>query len=314
MNPKVISLNEPYESIKQQPITLTNILINLKTKEYEESNNTENNYFKIIRKADDFESLNEYKNIFINQNNISINFNDQTVNQFQTKNFMMTKMKNEKEEIKENEIEKEIEIVIPKMMGRKRKDSHTKGKHNKYSNDNLYRKVKSNLLNILYEFINSIIKEEYKNKPEYNVKENILRKIEQKQVVNSNITFNQNFLSITLRKIFSVEISHKYKCDYNHNENLINYLLDEQNEKREKFASLFNLTFLDCINHFRGTKYFQELNGMMTYSEFKEKYMDDNDYIKSMDYIVNNYESIIMNKKSRKTKKEREEEKKIIIK
>ena len=42
--------------------------------------------------------------------------------------------------------------------------------------------------------------------------------------------------------------------------------------------------------------------------------MDDNDYIKSMDYIVNNYESIIMNKKSRKTKKEREEEKKIIIK
>ena len=310
MNPKVISLNEPYESIKQQPITLTNILINLKTKEYEESNNTENNYFKIIRKADDFESLNEYKNIFINQNNISINFNDQTVNQFQTKNFMMTKMKNEKEEIKENEIEEEIEIVIPKipkMMGRKRKDSPTKGKHNKYSNDNLYRKVKSNLLNILYEFINSKIKEEYKNIPKYNVKKNILRKIEQKQIVNSNIAFNQNFLSTTLRKIFSVEISHKYKCNYNHNENLINYLIDEQNEKREKFASLFDLTFLDCINHFRGTKYFQELNGMMTYGEFKEKYKDDNDYIKSMDYIVNNYETIIMNKKSRKSKQEREE-------
>ena len=307
MNTKVISLNEPYESIKQQPITLTNIFISLKNKEYEENNNTENNFFKKTRKAEDFESFFEYKNIFLNQNNISINFNDQTMNQFQTKDFMKPKMKNEKEEIKENETEEEIEVVIPKMMGRKRKDSPTKGKHNKYSNDNLYRKVKSNLLNILYEFINSKIKEEYKNIPKYNVKENILRKIEQKQIVNSNITFNQNFLSTTLRKIFSVEISHKYKCNYNHNENLINYLIDEQNEKREKFASLFDLTFLDCINHFRGTKYFQELNGMMTYGEFKEKYKDDNDYIKSMDYIVNNYETIIMNKKSRKSKQEREE-------
>ena len=307
MNTKVISLNEPYESIKQQPITLTNIFISLKNKEYEENNNTENNFFKKTRKAEDFESFFEYKNIFLNQNNISINFNDQTMNQFQTKDFMKPKMKNEKEEIKENETEEEIEVVIPKMMGRKRKDSPTKGKHNKYSNDNLYRKVKSNLLNILYEFINSKIKEEYKNIPKYNVKKNILRKIEQKQIVNSNIAFNQNFLSTTLRKIFSVEISHKYKCNYNHNENLINYLIDEQNEKREKFASLFDLTFLDCINHFRGTKYFQELNGMMTYGEFKEKYKDDNDYIKSMDYIVNNYETIIMNKKSRKSKQEREE-------
>lgn len=307
MNTKVISLNEPYESIKQQPITLTNIFISLKNKEYEENNNTENNFFKKTRKAEDFESFFEYKNIFLNQNNISINFNDQTMNQFQSKDFMKPKMKNEKEEIKENETEEEIEVVIPKMMGRKRKDSPTKGKHNKYSNDNLYRKVKSNLLNILYEFINSKIKEEYKNIPKYNVKKNILRKIEQKQIVNSNIAFNQNFLSKTLRKIFSVEISHKYKCNYNHNENLINYLIDEQNEKREKFASLFDLTFLDCINHFRGTKYFQELNGMMTYGEFKEKYKDDNDYIKSMDYIVNNYETIIMNKKSRKSKQEREE-------
>ena len=307
MNTKVISLNEPYESIKQQPITLTNIFISLKNKEYEENNNTENNFFKKTRKAEDFESFFEYKNIFLNQNNISINFNDQTMNQFQTKDFMKPKMKNEKEEIKENETEEEIEVVIPKMMGRKRKDSPTKGKHNKYSNDNLYRKVKSNLLNILYEFINSKIKEEYKNIPKYNVKKNILRKIEQKQIVNSNIAFNQNFLSTTLRKIFSVEISHKYKCNYNHNENLINYLIDEQNEKREKFASLFDLTFLDCINHFRGTKYFQELNGMMTYGEFKEKYKDDNDYIKSMDYIVNNYETIIMNKKSRKSKQDREE-------
>ena len=71
------------------------------------------------------------------------------MNQFQSKDFMKPKMKNEKEEIKENETEEEIEVVIPKMMGRKRKDSPTKGKHNKYSNDNLYRKIKSNLLNIL---------------------------------------------------------------------------------------------------------------------------------------------------------------------
>ena len=176
------------------------------------------------KKNDKFES--EFKKIFENPN---------TINQLQSKDLMFSKI-DEKEEIKENDIEEDnINIVIPKLMGRKRKDSVTKGNHNKYSIDNIFRKIKGKLLHIIYGFINDNIKKEYAANPFYDIKKNVLKKIEQSQIVDSRIKFNQKFMKKNLKKIFSVEISKKYKCESNHNEIVINNLLDEKNKKKKMF-------------------------------------------------------------------------------
>ena len=206
----------------------------------------------------------------------------------------------EREDIKEEE--KEETIGEKKLLGRKRKDSLTEGKHNKFSHDNMNRKIKCLILHFVYLFINCKISELYKNEPGYIKEKYELKKIEQSQVVNSNIRFNQNFLNETLEHIFSVNISHKYK-KYNleHNKNLINRLLNDKNIKRRQiFHNLFAKTFLECLEHFRGTKNIHELEGIKTFDKIKGKYEDDPDYLASLEYKLKIYEDIVRNQKWRK--------------
>ena len=206
----------------------------------------------------------------------------------------------EREDIKEEE--KEETIGEKKLLGRKRKDSLTEGKHNKFSHDNMNRKIKCLILHFVYLFINCKISELYKNEPGYIKEKYELKKIEQSQVVNSNIRFNQNFLNETLEYIFSVNISHRYKkYDLEHNKNLINRLLNDKNIKRRQiFHNLFAKTFLECLEHFRGTKNIHELEGIKTFDKIKGKYEDDPDYLASLEYKLKIYEDIVRNQKWRK--------------
>ena len=188
--------------------------------------------------------------------------------------------------------------------GRKKKGSLIKGNHDKYSSDNLIRKIKGIIINILFSFINLTIHEKYKNEPDYNIDKDKLMKIKQDQTVNSNIGFNQNFLKETLENIFSVDISGKYK-KYNseHNRNLIIKLLNDNNmERRQIFHNLFTKTFLECLEHFYGIKNINELEGIETFDKYKEKSREDNDYLASLEYTLKNYETIIRNKRGRKRK------------
>ena len=312
MNNKSIPLNEPYETINQQFLNISNIFINLKNKEYQEHNcdiekNNSTKILKYLKKSDDLESFFECKNIIINPNKSFFNINDYSINQYQKNSTLFQRLKKEKEESKEEEKEEEIkEFIIERRsnLGRKRKNSCIKGKHNKYSSDNLYRKIKSNLLDIVYDFINAKIVEIYKDIPTYDIKKDILRKIKQDDIVNSDIIFNQKFLNKKLIEIYSVDISSKYKLDIGHNKNVINKLLEDTDiERKNYFNKLFNLTFFDCLLHFRGTTNIPELNGIINFEQFKTKYLNDNDYIKSLDYVVMNYEIIIMNKRARKKRK-----------
>ena len=206
----------------------------------------------------------------------------------------------EREDIKEEE--KEETIGEKKLLGRKRKDSLTEGKHNKFSHDNMNRKIKCLILHFVYLFINCKISELYKNEPGYIKEKYELKKIEQSQVVNSNIRFNQNFLNETLEHIFSVNISHRYKkYDLEHNKNLINRLLNDKNIKRRQiFHNLFEKTFLECLEHLSKTKNIHELEGIKTFDKIKGKYEDDPDYLASLEYKLKIYEDIVRNQKWRK--------------
>ena len=204
--------------------------------------------------------------------------------------------------IKEDEEKEETNLGRKRRRGRKKKDSLIKGNHNKYSTDNLLQKVRRIIIQNLLIFINSTIYEIYKNEPDYDREKDKLMKMKQDQIVRSNIELNKNFLKETIEHIFSKDISSKYK-KFNpaHNRNLIFKLLNDNNIKRRQiFHNLFTKTFLECLEHIRGTKKINELEGINTFDKYKENSQDDYDYLDSLDFMLKGYEIIYRNKKGRK--------------
>ena len=189
--------------------------------------------------------------------------------------------------------------------GRKKKNSTEKGAHNKYTSDNLIRKCKAVVINILSKLINKKIYEIYKDDITYSPKKKKLVKMKQFQIANSNIEFNKLFIHKILKDIFSENLSSRctsYSID--HNKNLVNDLLNEKDlTRRKKFQELFELTFLDCVEHLRGSKYIDILEDLEKYDKVCDNLNGDEDYKESFRCYIDNFETIINNKKSRKSKK-----------
>ena len=95
-----------------------------------------------------------------------------------------------------------------------------------------------------------------------------------------------------------------------HNKNLIKSLLNEKDDdKRYYFENLFNLYFLECIEHFTNKRTIDELQGLKTFNEIKndkdelkEIHIDfeDKDYLDIIEYYFNHFEEIIDIKSQRK--------------
>ena len=122
--------------------------------------------------------------------------------------------------------------------------------------------------------------------------------------MSSKVKYNLEFLNKKLKDIFSANISTKYKrYSSNHNKIIIENLLNEKDpEKRDVFQRLFNLTFYDCLKHFRGEEYIQELDGMITLDEACKQFKGQEYYQfyeKEFKNFILNYENIIGQKKSR---------------
>ena len=255
---------------------------------------------------DELEELSYYK---LNNNNILENINEPISQEMRPEMDTINKLINFYKD-KENDFsfkEEPKEAKKKLKFGRKRKNSSEIGKHNKYSGDNLIRKCKGVLLHCLYVLINKIIADNYKNEAGYNQKLKKLLKINQKQIINSDVQFNKEFINTKLKDIFSDKVT--MRCSrYNleHNKNLIKSLLTERNlEKRNLFEKIFNLTFLDCLKHFRGTTNIKELKDLTKYDEICRNFEEDEDYLYSFKFYIENYEKIINNKKSRIKKGEK---------
>ena len=176
----------------------------------------------------------------------------------------------------------------------------TGGEHNKFSDDNLRRKVKHLVLKSVFDFINEKIRTMYSD-----INKGIFTKqlltINQKQISDATILFNKKFLEKPLKDIFSVEISKRY-TNYleSHNKNLINSLMNQQDEsKRLYFNGLFNLRFIDCLEHFRGTADYFHLEGLKTFDEIKDEFAKDENYLDVLTKYVYDYEKITKDKKER---------------
>ena len=207
-----------------------------------------------------------------------------------------------------NEIKEKIYLKKPfkekKKLGRKIKSNECLGEHNKFSDDNIQMKLKNGILKSIFKFINIKIKMVYSNKDKSSLNKMQLLKLKQKSKESTKAEYNKNLLNRTLKSIFSEEVSGKYlRYNPNHNKDLIKKLItDKDEEKRDIFNKLFNLTFMDCLNYFRGSHFLKELNGMNQFEQYlKELKLGNNDemYKNVLKYYLVNYEREVMNRKER---------------
>jgi len=198
---------------------------------------------------------------------------------------------------KKKKINKKGQISL---LGRKKRAESQDGEHNKFSDDNLRKKVKHLVLDTAFNFINNKINEIYKGNIGHGIFIKKLLLLNQKQKSESSIQYNKDFLQKTLGEIFSEKISSRYtKHNPYHNYFLIKALTSDKNENNNYFKKLFNITFIDCLEHFIGNKKVEELEGLDTFENIKTKYEDDADYLKSLKFCIMNYKKIINNKRTR---------------
>ena len=144
----------------------------------------------------------------------------------------------------------------------------------------------------------------YSNKDKSSLNKMQLLKLKQNSKESTKAEYNKNLLNRTLKSIFSEEVSGKYlRYNPNHNKDLIEKLINDKDEtKREIFSKLFNLTFMNCLNYFRGSHFFKELKGMNQFEQYlNELKLGNNDdmYKNVLKYYLVNYEREVMGRKER---------------
>ena len=221
--------------------------------------------------------------------------------------------KNPVDQIKsdKNESKRKKKKKSDKKCGRKiKRNVENQEEHTKFSDDNMRRKCKHLLITNLRIFINEFINNVYDG----NIGNSIFRKelkiINQKQISNATIRFNKLFLKKKIGEILSEDISKKYtNLPLNHNKIVINQLINDEDEvKKNCFEKLFNLEFIECLEHFIGKKYIPLLEGLKCFNDIKnidiiEKYEDGEEYCNLLEHYLKNFEDITNNKRPRRLRK-----------
>lgn len=265
-------------------------------------------------KMDDFNFENDFEKM--KENTGFIEFDDNSKkNEIITINNKSTVISTKKEKIFSiNKIKK-----INKKLGRKKltDNKETKVLHDKYSFDNTVRKIKAKLFNAILAILNKSLEQEENNnntqqrKRKIKVRNGCFLKIEQKTIINTNIKDNLELLNTTLKKIFSRDVGKKV-AKYsihgeNYNKNLIKKI-EENNKKYKNTNDILNMTFFQCLEHFRKSEYYEELSGLeLEYDNIinEMKKTEEENYVDSFKAYLKTYEKIYENKrpKNKKAKK-----------
>ena len=268
-----------------------------------------------INPENDDENINEFSNLFLE----SYKQYDESSIQDDTyfnKIYFFTKKKDElfnkinktKDTKQTNELSKEdlknIHSHIKKAKGRKLKNSKEQGFHNKFTFDNIIRKIKAISMKSFFNFFNNKIKEVYKDSEVKSLWG--LKKLNQSQIKNSNIEYNRLFFEKSLKDIFSDDITTKWKTEgRDHNKKLIEKLLNEENKgKKIIFEKILNYKFIDIVKYLRGEREgLDELKGLDFDEYMWNKIKKDENYLIIFKNNMENIEKLIQNKKPRIKKK-----------
>ena len=260
---------------------------------------------------DDFNFENDFEKMKENTGFIEFD-NNSKKNEIISINNKSTVISTKKEKIFSiNKIKK-----INKKLGRKKltDNKETKVLHNKYSFDNTVRKIKAKLFNAILATLNKSLEQEENNnntqqrKRKIKVRNGCFLKIEQKTIINTNIKDNLELLNTTLKKIFSRDVGKKV-ANYsiygeNYNKNLIKKI-EENNKKYKNTNDILNMTFFQCLEHFRKSEYYEELSGLeLEYDNIinEMKKTEEEDYVGSFEAYLNTYEEIYKNKRPKNKK------------
>ena len=221
-----------------------------------------------------------------------------------------------KEPKKIKDLEEIKELKEFKLLGQKRESEN----HTKFAFDNLVRKIKSKLVSAILIILNKSLQKEEKKEiktplketqkqKKGDIKSECFLKPEQSIMLDTKVKYNLDLLKMTLREIFSKNVSEKVKnyskehqLDYN--KNFIEKIKDD--ERKEKTNAILDMTFLQCMEHYRGSKRYDVLSGLeIEYEKDIEQMSDDVEYMENFIEHLKYFEVLYANKKSRNSKKKK---------
>ena len=143
--------------------------------------------------------------------------------------------------------------------------------HNKFSKDNIRRRIKALFNNYIIRLLNNLIKQKYLNSRHYFLKMNI------KVTKDLGIEYNRNLLNTPLKEII-VNVSNKYQNKENNNIKCIKYI--EEQKDNEEIINILNMTYEQLyINYLNTTKNDSQENSFETHKEkmlkvYGKEYLD----------------------------------------
>ena len=143
--------------------------------------------------------------------------------------------------------------------------------HNKFSKDNIRRRIKALFNNYIIRLLNNLIKQKYLNSRHYFLKMNI------KVTKDLGIEYNRNLLNTPLKEII-VNISNKYQNKENNNIKCIKFI--EEQKDNEEIINILNMTYEQLyINYLKTTKKDSQENSFETHKEkmlkvYGKEYLD----------------------------------------
>jgi hypothetical protein len=193
-----------------------------------------------------------------------------------------------------------IPTFINKKKGRKIKESNEPGSHDKFSHDNLKRKVKTHFHNYIIALLNN----ELQKNP---LSDKALKFGKMKASITQNVTigYNKKLFEKKIKDII-VEVSNKYQ-NKDFNSECINYIMNNQ-KGFETLIKYLNMTYKDMyINYYlKSTKESFAGTGVdESYEGHKEKFKELfggfylKEYIKNAENLINFYNTSTQ-RKSRK--------------
>ena len=204
--------------------------------------------------------------------------------------------KTEKEIIKGNT---NFQFIIRKR-GRKNKSIiilKSEGKkdiHDKFSNDNIKRKIKTLYNRYIINLLNNMVKKTYKN---YRMK---FLKMNIRITKDIGIKYNKNLLNQSIKDII-INLSNKYKNKDN-NKNLIKFIENQTNN--EEILNILNMTYKDLyINYYlKSTKINSSENSFESHKE-KLLILHGKEYLDKFIENAEHFVEFFINSKNRKPKK-----------